>query len=336
MRQCTLPLDETRLVAYPAMTHPSLPDFQAPHLRVQSATPAWFDWALARPYRSHYVTVSDCPIHYMVWPGDDQRAASRGLLLVHGGGAHANWWRFIAPFFTRDFRVAALDLSGMGDSGKRPAYDASLRADEMRAVLSAAGLGPRPFVIGHSFGGYMTMRFGAAYGEEVGGAVIVDSPIRRPAGDGPPTTAGRARSFERHYPSFDVGLERFRLLPPQECANAFLVEFIARHSLRQEAAGWTWKFDINTMTARRWGEPFHEHLQGLRCRAALLFGQNSALVSRETADYMAELMGPQAPVIEIPEAQHHLLLDQPLAFIAALRTLLASWLRDEIVTGTAP
>ncbi|MBK6660167.1 MAG: hypothetical protein IPG43_19365 [Proteobacteria bacterium] len=44
-------------------------------------------------------------------------------------------------------------------------------------------------------------------------------------------------------------------------------------------------------------------------------------------------MGPLAPIIEIPEAQHHLLLDQPLAFVAALRTLLASWRRDEIVAA---
>ncbi|MCC6707435.1 MAG: alpha/beta hydrolase [Gammaproteobacteria bacterium] len=318
------------------MSHPPLPDFTAAHLRVSRATPAWFEWALAQPVSSHYVTVADCPIHYMLWPGDNARANQRGLLLVHGGGAHANWWRFIAPFFTRDYRVAALDLSGMGDSGKRAEYNASLRADEMRAVLGAAELGDKPFVVGHSFGGYMTMRFGAAYGHEVGGAVIVDTPIRRPEGDAPPAVASRARSLERHYPSFGLGLERFRLLPPQPCENEYLVEFIARHSLREEAAGWTWKFDVNTMSARRWGEPFHEHLQALKCRAALIFGQHSALVSRDTADYMSELMGPQAPIIEIPEAQHHLLLDQPLAFVAALRTLLASWVRDEIVAAGAP
>jgi pimeloyl-ACP methyl ester carboxylesterase len=33
----------------------------------------------------------------------------------------------------------------------------------------------------------------------------------------------------------------------------------------------------------------------------------------------------RAPVVEIPEAHHHLILDQPLAFVAALRTLLADW-----------
>jgi hypothetical protein len=31
------------------------------------------------------------------------------------------------------------------------------------------------------------------------------------------------------------------------------------------------------------------------------------------------------PFAGIPEAQHHLFLDQPLAFVSALRTLLAEW-----------
>jgi len=32
-----------------------------------------------------------------------------------------------------------------------------------------------------------------------------------------------------------------------------------------------------------------------------------------------------APMIEVPEAHHHLFLDQPLAFATALRALLADW-----------
>ena len=32
-----------------------------------------------------------------------------------------------------------------------------------------------------------------------------------------------------------------------------------------------------------------------------------------------------APVIEIPVAGHHIMLDQPVALVAALRTLLADW-----------
>jgi pimeloyl-ACP methyl ester carboxylesterase len=69
----------------------------------------------------------------------------------------SHWWSYIAPYFTRDFRVAAIDLSGMGDSGRRASYNSELRA--------AAQLGERPFVIGHSFGGFMTMKVASQYGD---------------------------------------------------------------------------------------------------------------------------------------------------------------------------
>ena len=85
------------------------------------------------------------------------------------------------------------------------------------------------------------------------------------------------------------------------------------------------------MGSRRFGEPVREYLQAVGCRAALIFGEKSALVSRKTAAYMSTLMGPRAPIVEVPEARHHVMLDQPLAFVAALRMLLDSWMRIEAV-----
>ena len=88
------------------------------------------------PGQSRFVTVADCPIHYLLWPARAGGACERGLLFVHGGGAHAHWWSFIAPYFTRDFRVAAIDLSGMGDSGRRATTARSFAPQEMRAVIA--------------------------------------------------------------------------------------------------------------------------------------------------------------------------------------------------------
>ena len=54
-------------------------------------------------------------------------------------------------------------------------------------------------------------------------------------------------------------------------------------------------------------------------------GQLSNLVPPETGEYMYELLERNAPIVEIPQAYHHLILDQPLAFVAATRALLADW-----------
>lgn len=296
---------------------------------IRAAAPEWFRWAISQEKESRFVEVAGCPIHYLLWPSPAGSVPRRGLLFVHGGGAHANWWSFIAPFFTSQYRVAALDLSGMGDSGRRSRYGSELRAQEMRGVIAAAGLGEKPIVVGHSFGGFMTMKLAATHGEELGGAVIVDSPIRSPEEEARDPRQRPPMGNKRTYATFDGALARFRLMPPQSCDNEFIVEFIGRHSLMEVEGGWSWKFDGEAMGGRRFGEPFNEYLQAVRCRSALIFGEKSALVSRETASYMSSLMGPEAPIVEVPEAQHHVMLDQPLAFVAALRMLLEGWIRAD-------
>src|SRR5271155_4890173 len=48
---------------------------------------------------------------------------------------------------------------------------------------------------------------------------------------------------------------------------------------------------------------------------------------------MWSLMGPRTLIVEVAEARHHVGLDQPLGFVAALRMLLYSWMRNERVRG---
>ena len=60
-------------------------------------------------------------------------------------------------------------------------------------------------------------------------------------------------------------------------------------------------------------------------RKAIVHGGNSLLFSQDSADYIREMGGNDIPIIAIPEARHHLMLDQPLAFVAALRSVLSFW-----------
>ena len=93
-------------------------------------TPAWFKWAMSEKPSSNFLQVEGCQIHYLLWDGPKEEDREGSILFVHGGAAHSHWWSFLAPFFTNNFRVAALDLSGMGDSGRREEYSAEMRATE--------------------------------------------------------------------------------------------------------------------------------------------------------------------------------------------------------------
>lgn len=284
--------------------------------------PQWFQSAIAAPFESRSVPVAGVPIHYLRW-GDPGRP---GLLFVHGNGAHAYWWSFIAPYFAQDFCVAAMDMSGMGDSGRRAPYTMDLFSSEQMAVAEDAGLfaAPRPpIIVGHSFGGFVTILTGALHGDRLGGVVIVDSPVSPPERrhDGPPQREVRPH---RVYPELAQALARFRLAPEQPCENTFILDFIARRSLKTVEGGWTWKFDPSIWTRFSIGD-MADRLKSTRCRIALMRGEASRLMPPEVGEYMFSLLGHAAPVVEIPQSQHHVFLDQPLAFVAALRATLADW-----------
>jgi pimeloyl-ACP methyl ester carboxylesterase len=286
------------------------------------AGPAWFEDAIAMPCESHVIDVSGAQIHYLRW-GDRSKP---GLLLVHGNGAHAYWWSFIAPFLAREYNVAALDLSGMGDSSHRNRYAMDLFVEEEMAVAADAGMfenAEPPVFVAHSFGGFATILAGARHGDRLAGTVIVDSPVNPPdRPGGPPHRESRPH---RIYATQAEALTRFRLAPEQPCENDFIVDFIARKSLRAVEGGLTWKFDPSLWTQRFSIGDTAECLRSTRCRIAIMRGENSVLMPPEVGAYMYSLLGHAAPVIEIPQARHHVMLDQPLAFVAALRALLADW-----------
>jgi pimeloyl-ACP methyl ester carboxylesterase len=53
----------------------------------------------------------------------------------------------------------------------------------------------------------------------------------------------------------------------------------------------------------------------------VIFGADSELYSRQSLEYMQELVPEDFPFQEIADAQHHVFLDQPLAFVAALKEI---------------
>ena len=100
------------------------PEIAAPLARFHGETPpapAWFDKALADAPERTTVEVEGAAIELLTWG----EVGKPGLVFLHGNGAHADWWSFIAPFFAADYRIAALSWSGQGGSGWRERYSSS-------------------------------------------------------------------------------------------------------------------------------------------------------------------------------------------------------------------
>jgi pimeloyl-ACP methyl ester carboxylesterase len=297
----------------------------------EPSAPAWFQAALAAEPEVGRVTVAGAEVAWLAWGERDLPP----LVLVHGGAAHARWWRAHAPLLAQHHRVVALDLSGHGDSGRREEYGAELWAEEVLAVAAAAGGAGRPVVVGHSMGGFVAVVAAACHGPELEGAVVLDSPIRRSDPETEEGQGGRMFRAPKRYPDLATAMQHFHLVPPQPSEHTWLLDQVARDSLHEVDDGWTWKFDPRVFTARlgpsRPSEVARELLRQVACRVAVITGARSAIVDAEVRAYMAELLegSPAAmagiPFVEIPEAHHHLLLDQPIATVTAIRAVLATW-----------
>ena len=284
--------------------------------------PDWFAGALETTTERGTVTVDDATVCWKAWG----ERGKPGLILVHGGVAHKDWWDSIAPFLADTRRVVALDLTGMGDSDHRDRYFMDAYAREVIAAGETGGAfeAGKPFVAGHSFGGFVSLTAAMDHGEKLRGVAVLDSPIR-PADEqrrsSPPSRGGTV------YPTFRAAMERFRLLPEQPCANAFLLDHIARQSLKQAqrpdgTPGWTWKFDPKLWDKLDYDRPPPAQLvDRLRTRVALFRGADSRLVTDEIWDFMRETFPPETSMVSIPGAEHHLILDQPIAMAAALEVL---------------
>ncbi|HSP05158.1 MAG TPA: alpha/beta hydrolase [Acidimicrobiales bacterium] len=282
------------------------------------SAPGWFDRALAHTPETRQVQVDGVGISYLAWG----RVAAPGLVFIHGGAAHAHWWSFLVPLLADSYRIAAMDLSGHGDSDRRTEYPMSGWAAEVMAVADDLGAAGAPVVVGHSMGGFVAIATGATYGEDLAGIVILDSPVSAPDPETDAARGGKVFGPLRTYPDLDTALGRFRTVPEQQHYLPFVMDHVARHSLREVDGGWSWKYDPEIFVPTR--AESRELLARVSCRVAL-FRAEHGLVTPEIGQYMYDQLGRVAPVVEIPEAGHHLMLDQPLLLLTALRTLLADW-----------
>lgn len=286
--------------------------------------PDWFGAALAARPEYCVVDVRGCRIQVRLWGDTDNPP----LVFVHGGGAHSGWWDHIAPLFTATHRVVALDLSGHGDSGTRPEYSMSMWAREVLAAAEASGSSARPTLVGHSMGGWVGAAAAIRNGGLIDSVLVIDSPLR----DRIPAQS-RLATRRRDTPGYRTEAEilaRFRAVPTQPVTLPYIERHIAAQSVRKTDSGWVWKFDPEIFGGLRLEqtsddeEILEQVFAGIPCRMGYLRCENG-LVPPPMADQIRSLLQLRGPFVELAEAGHHPMLDQPLPLVATIRTLLEFW-----------
>lgn len=238
------------------------------------------------------------------------------LLFVHGFRAHARWWDHIAPHFAQDNRVLAFDLSGMGDSGYRTCYSRIAHSRDILAIIRGANL-DRPTLVAHSYGGQAALLAAVAAPSRIDRVIMIDSkiPLARDS------TAIRAYPG-RPYPSLEAGLARFRLTPVSHKPVPAVLDHIARHSLRKRDGGWCWKVDA-AITDNFDNATCRELMMGQSVPIDMIFGEASRIVTEERLATLRAMAPSLGTPVGIPFANHHIMLEEPVALVCAIRGLLA-------------
>ncbi len=267
----------------------------------------------------HKIVVNRLRLHYLDWGNP----AAPALLLLHGGSAHAHWWDWFAPTVADRFHVISLDLRGHGDSewAQPPAYDIDDYVADVVAVIGALEL-QDVRLIGHSLGGVVATGAAARVAGRTAGLVIVDSRTTA-SHDGLRFMQRLAQLPHPRYRTREHGIAQYRLLATNRPPRKEIVAHIAAHALRHDsdAGVWTLKFDRTALAAIT-PHDVAPALAQLRCPVLAIRGAASSLMP-PAAIAALRAAAPQLEAVEIAEAHHHVMLDQPAEFAKVVGEFLA-------------
>jgi pimeloyl-ACP methyl ester carboxylesterase len=246
------------------------------------------------------------------------------MLCVHGGAANAHWYDFVAHGFNADYHVRAVDLRGHGDSDwdntNPPNYNYSRHAADLHELTEKLDL--QDFIlIGHSMGGMVSSVYAATYPGRAKALIMVDSnldmnPERIAGFNAVGSRQGRDYATEAEF------IANYRVRPGGSTAPPEALRHIAQHGGRRFDDGrWRHKVDRRVYANRELVDSFGLWNK-IRIAALLMQGGRSTRM-RSKAIAEVQTRAPQVKTTVVPDADHHITLDNPVGFIRAARDFLA-------------
>jgi pimeloyl-ACP methyl ester carboxylesterase len=237
------------------------------------------------------IRVEGYPVRYSVAGEGDS------VVLVHGLSGSMRWWSRNVPALAERYRVHLVNLPGFGTvRPPRRRFVLAEAASWLLAWIEAVGLEGGVHLVGHSMGGYLSLRLAARRPEVVRKLVLVD-PAGVPSG----------RGMLGHL----VPL----LLAARYATPAFL-PVLARDALYAGPA--------TLLRASRdlLAEDVRGDLRRVEAPALLIWGKNDTLIPPSAGELMrAEI--PDSRLLVIEGAGHNPMFDRPREFDRALLAFLA-------------
>jgi pimeloyl-ACP methyl ester carboxylesterase len=269
---------------------------------------------------------------------DCGKADAPVLILLHGGRDQCHSWDHFVASLCREWRILTPDLRGHGDSewSSDGQYPLECFVYDLASLIDQLAL-PSVYLVGHSLGGNIALRYAALYPEKVRRLMAIEglgpSPqayaqeqcvpiaqrLREWIGEQRRLAAPSAR---KRYATPEAALERMRSRNPRLSHDQ--AGYLTHTGLiRNEDGTYSWKFD-DYMKSRSAIDLTPEELQMLwnsvKCPVSLIYGADS-WASNPEKDGRARYFS-NATVAVVPGAGHWVQHDQPAQFLALLHEFL--------------
>ncbi|CAM3983316.1 alpha/beta fold hydrolase [Alkalicoccus chagannorensis] len=241
-------------------------------------------------------------LHYHV-SGEGQ-----AVILLHGWGADIRAFAPVHKTLEQDFRVYSLDLPGFGNSEEPPEqWGIADYCNVLKEFIDKEGI-ESPILVGHSFGGRMSIYYSALLGE-VEKVILVDSAGIKPK---------RKPSYYAKVYTFKAAKQLFRLPGLSSRREELLgkVKSMLGSSDYKSASGVMQQTMVKVVN-----EDLQHLMPKIEVPVLLVFGEDDTATPVSDGKKMEELI-PDAGLVVLKQAGHYAYLDQPRQFNAVIHSFL--------------
>ncbi|KQO07047.1 alpha/beta fold hydrolase [Sphingomonas sp. Leaf242] len=254
------------------------------------------------------------------------------VILIPGLSSPRAVWAGVVPTLAKSHRVYVVQVNGFGGDDPRANLSSGILdgiVADLHTLTATSITGSKlgkPAIVGHSMGGLVALMLAKAHPEDVGKLMIVDSLPYIGEIFAPGATVA---ALEPQAKAMRAGMAAAYGKPANLAANAALAERMAlKPASRAAVAGWAAKADARVAAQAMYEDLITDLRPAMASIAApitLVYPWNAVGPTKPVADALyrkAYATAPQVTFVDIGDAAHFVMLDQPAAFQAALDAFL--------------
>lgn len=232
------------------------------------------------------------------------------VILMHGWGCSHETVQSIADIAKEHHKVYNVDFPGFGQSSEPLTTDKVWGVEEYTTIIEQLAKEEKiedPILIGHSFGGRVSILFGSR--NKVKQIVLADSAGVKPK---------RPISYYYKVYSFKLMKRLYQLLLGKEKAKARIERQRAKRGSSDYANSSPMMRQILSKVVN---EDLCSVMPSISAPTLLIWGENDTATPLSDAKKMTKLI-PDAGLVSFPGAGHYSFLDRPAQFAAVLRSFI--------------